>query len=145
MADGLNRVTLLGNLGADPDLRFTKAGQGVLNLRIACSESWFDKESNERKERTEWVSVTVWGKRAEGLAKVLKKGDRICVEGSLRTSSYEKDGEKRYKTEVNATNIVLCGGSRGTGAHSDDGGSSHDTSGSPPDTSVGFGADDLPF
>lgn len=80
-----------------------------------------DKSSNERKERTEWVSVTVWGKRADGLAKILSKGSRICVEGSLRTSSYEKDGEKRYKTEVNATNVVLCGGSRGAGTRSDAG------------------------
>lgn len=141
MADGLNRVTLLGNLGADPELRHTQSGQAVLNLRIACSESWFDKESNERKERTEWVSVTVWGKRAEGLSKVLGKGDRICVEGSLRTSSYEKDGDKRYKTEVNATNIVLCGGGRRVSGAPESG---PDGAG-PTDTGFPVGGDDLLF
>jgi single-strand DNA-binding protein len=107
--DGLNRVTALGNLGADPELRMTQGGQGVLNLRLACSETYLDKEK-KKQERTEWVSVTVWGKRGEGLAKILKKGDRILVEGSLRTSSYEdRDGNKRYKTEVVAREVLLQG------------------------------------
>ena len=107
--DGLNRVTALGNLGADPELRMTQGGQGVLNLRMACTETYLDKDRN-KQERTEWVSVTVWGKRGEGLAKILKKGDRILVEGSLRTSSYEdRDGNKRYKTEVIAREILLQG------------------------------------
>ena len=108
--DGLNRVLLLGNLGADPELRFTQSGQAVLNIRLATTEGWFNKEKNEREERTEWHTVTVWGKRAEGLAKILKKGDRIFVEGGLRGSSYEKDGVKHYKTEINATEVILAGG-----------------------------------
>lgn len=112
MADGLNRVHLLGNLGADPELRMTGGGQAVLKLRLACSESYLDK-GGQRQERTEWVNVTVWGKRAEGLAKILTKGSRIFVEGSLRTSSYDKNGEKRYITEVNATNVLLAGGGPG--------------------------------
>lgn len=111
MADGLNKVMLLGNLGADPELRMTSGGQAVLNLRVACSESYLDKDK-QRQERTEWVSVTVWGKRGEALAKLLTKGSRVFVEGGLRTSSYEKDGEKRHKTEVVASNIVLAGGAR---------------------------------
>lgn len=107
--DGLNRVTALGNLGADPELRMTQGGQGVLNLRLACTETYLDKEK-KKQERTEWVSVTIWGKRGEGLAKILKKGDRILVEGSLRTSSYEdRDGNKRYKTEVIAREVLLQG------------------------------------
>lgn len=109
MADGLNKVMLLGNLGADPELRMTSGGQAVLNLRVACSESYLDKDK-QRQERTEWVSVTVWGKRGEALAKLLAKGSRVFVEGGLRTSSYEKDGEKRYKTEVVASNVILAGG-----------------------------------
>lgn len=111
MADGLNRVSLLGKLGSDPELRMTSGGQAVLNLRLACSESYLDKDK-QRQERTEWVNVTVWGKRGEALAKLLAKGSRVFVEGGLRTSSYDKDGEKRYKTEVVASNIILAGGTR---------------------------------
>jgi len=109
MSEGLNRVTLLGNLGADPELRMTQGGQAVLKLRMATTESYLD-QSNTRQERTEWHSVTVWGKRGEGLSRHLSKGSRILVEGSIRTSSYEKDGEKRYRTEVVATNVVFAGG-----------------------------------
>jgi single-strand DNA-binding protein len=119
MADGLNRVMLLGNLGADPELRFTQGGQAVLNMRIATTESYLDK-NKVRQERTDWHNVVVWGKRGEGLAKVLNKGSSIFVEGSLRTSSYDdRDGNKRYKTEVIANNIILAGG-RGRGGAVDD-------------------------
>lgn len=110
--DGLNRVMLLGNLGADPELRMTGGGQAVLNIRLATTESYLDKD-RQRQERTEWHSVVVWGKRAEGLGKILRKGDRIFVEGGLRTSSYEKDGDKRYKTEVVAQNVILSGAKSG--------------------------------
>jgi single-strand DNA-binding protein len=120
MAEGLNRVMLLGNLGADPELRVTAGGQAVLKLRIATTESYLDR-NNTRQEKTEWHSVTMWGKRGEALAKILTKGDRIFVEGGLRTSSYEKDGEKRYRTEVNATNVIL-GGRGGGGANREEGG-----------------------
>jgi single-strand DNA-binding protein len=106
--DGLNRVMLLGNLGADPELRLTSGGQAVLKLRLATTESYLDK-SKERQERTEWHSVVVWGKRAEGLSKIVRKGDRLFIEGGLRTSSYEKDGEKRYRTEVVAQHVILNG------------------------------------
>lgn len=112
MSDGLNRVVLLGNLGADPELRYTASGTAVLNLRLATSESYLDA-NKERQERTEWHTVVVWGARGEGLSKILKKGDRILIEGGLRTSSYEdREGVKRYKTEVHATNVVLAGGPR---------------------------------
>jgi single-strand DNA-binding protein len=113
MAEGLNKVMLLGNLGADPELKMTQGGQSVLKLRLATTEMYLDK-NQARQERTEWHSVTLWGKRGEALAKFLTKGERIFVEGSLRTSSYEKNGEKRYSTEINATNVILAG--RGKGA-----------------------------
>lgn len=116
MAEGLNRVMLLGNLGADPELRYTQGGSAVLNIRLATTESYLDRD-RVRKERTDWHSVVVWGKRAEGLSKILSKGSSIFVEGSLRTSSYEaRDGSgKRYRTEINARNILLTGGGRGRG------------------------------
>jgi single-strand DNA-binding protein len=119
MADGLNKVMLLGNLGADPELKMTAGGQAMLRLRLATTESYLDR-NNVRQERTDWHSVTVWGKRGEALAKFLAKGERIFVEGSLRTSSYEKNGEKRYRTEINATNIILAG--RGKAGDSPGGG-----------------------
>jgi single-strand DNA-binding protein len=115
MAEGLNKVMLLGNLGADPELKMTQGGQAVLKLRLATTETYLDKNQT-RQERTEWHSVTLWGKRGEALAKFLTKGERIFVEGSLRTSSYEKNGEKRYSTEINASNIILAGRGRSQGA-----------------------------
>ena len=114
MAEGLNRVMLLGNLGADPELKVTQGGQAVLKLRLATTESYVDKNQT-RQERTEWHSVTVWGRRGEALAKFLTKGQSIFVEGSLRTSNYEVNGEKRYRTEVIANNIILPRGGRGGG------------------------------
>jgi single-strand DNA-binding protein len=115
MAEGLNRVILLGNLGADPELRMTGGGTGVLKLRLATTESYLDR-NKQRQERTEWHRVVVWGRRAEALAKILNKGDRILVEGGLRTTSYDdKEGNKRYTTEIVANNVVLSGGGRGGG------------------------------
>jgi single-strand DNA-binding protein len=122
MAEGLNRVMLLGNLGADPELRFTQSGQAVLNMRLATTETYLDRDK-VRKERTDWHNVVVWGKRAEALGKILNKGSSIFVEGSLRTSSYEdRDGNKRYKTEVVANNILLTGSGRGRSAAAEDAG-----------------------
>jgi single-strand DNA-binding protein len=116
MADGLNRVMLLGNLGADPELRFTQGGQAVLNMRLATTESYLDKDK-VRRERTDWHNVVVWGKRGEALAKFLAKGSSLFVEGSLRTSSYDdREGHKRYKTEIVASNVLLTGRGRGGGA-----------------------------
>jgi single-strand DNA-binding protein len=121
MAEGLNRVMLLGNLGADPELKVTQGGQALLKLRLATTETYLDK-NNTRQERTEWHSVTMWGKRGEALAKFLTKGERIFVEGRLQTSSYEKDGEKRYRTEVIATNLILGGRGKGSGDQPYEGG-----------------------
>lgn len=110
MADGLNRVTLLGNVGADPELRVTPQGQSVLKIRMATSESYLDK-NRVRQEKTEWHSVVVWGKRAEALAKLVEKGSRILVEGGIQTRSYEdKDKNKRHSTEINCKELILCGG-----------------------------------
>jgi single-strand DNA-binding protein len=122
MAEGLNRAILVGNLGMDPELKFTQGGQAVLRIRLATTESFMSK-SGERQERTDWHTVTVWGKRAEALNKILTKGRTIWVEGRIQTRSWDgKDGEKRYATEINATSIGLVGngGGRGPGATADD-------------------------
>jgi single-strand DNA-binding protein len=123
MAEGLNRVMLFGNLGADPELRVTPGGQSVLKLRLATTESYLDK-NGARQERTDWHSITVWGKRGEALSKFLAKGSSIFVEGRIQTGSYEKNGEKRYRTDIVANNIILAGRGRGGGdsAHEGAGG-----------------------
>lgn len=121
MNEGYNRVLLLGNLGADPELRFTTAGVAVLNMRIATSESYLDKDK-VRRERTDWHSVVLFGKRAEALAKILTKGAGVFIEGSLRTSSYDdREGNKRWKVEINAKEVILTGGRESCG-HAADGG-----------------------
>ena len=108
MSDGMNKVLLLGNLGANPELRFTASGTAVLNFRLATSESFVDR-NKEPQTRTDWHSVVVWGARAQALSKLLFKGTPVLVEGGLRTSTFEKDGVKRYKTEVHARDIHLVG------------------------------------
>ncbi len=121
MAGGsVNKVILIGNLGADPELRMTGGGQAVLKLRLATSESYLDK-NRVRQERTEWHSIVVWGKRGEALSKFLTKGSRLFVEGSLRTSSYEVEGQKRYRTEIVAREVILAGRGGGGGGR-DEGG-----------------------
>lgn len=122
MASGLNKVMLLGNLGAEPELRVTPGGQAVLKMRLATTETYLDR-NNERKEVTTWHSISLWGRRGEALAKFLSKGERIFIEGSIRTSTYEKDNEKRYRTEIVASNVILCGGRRGASGESEEGAS----------------------
>jgi single-strand DNA-binding protein len=120
MAEGLNKACLLGNLGADPDLKFTQGGQAVMKLRLATAENYKDSKANEWKERTEWHSIVVWGKRAESLNNILTKGSRIYVVGSIQTRSWEdkKDGSKRYATQINAHKVLLAGGNTNGGGGS---------------------------
>lgn len=119
MGNGLNSVSLLGNLAADPTIRFTAGGQAVMNMRLATSESYLDRDK-VRKERVDFHSIVVWGPRAEGLSKILRKGTCIFVGGALRNSSYEKDGQKHYKTEIVAREVLLTGrGNGGSDDHSD--------------------------
>ncbi|UQA55252.1 single-stranded DNA-binding protein [Polyangium aurulentum] len=110
MSDGMNRVVLLGNLGADPELRFAANGTTILSFRMATNESYMDR-NRELRERTEWHSVVLFGSRAEGLSRILSKGSCVLVEGTLRTSKYEKDGQTRYRTEVHARELCLTGAS----------------------------------
>jgi len=120
MAEGLNRVMLLGNLGADPELRMTASGQAKLSMRLATTETYFDR-NKVKQERTDWHNVILWGKRAEGLGKFLTKGARLFVEGRISTRSYDdRDGNKRYVTEVTATNVILAGSGGRGGPRTDD-------------------------
>jgi single-strand DNA-binding protein len=133
---------LMGNLGAAPELRITSGGQAVLKMRLATAETYLDR-NKQRQERTEWHSVVLWGKRAEALSKFLSKGSKLLVEGSLRTTSYDdKDGHKRYKTEVNANNVILCGGG---GQRGGGGGESSGTRKFAEDEYETAGSDDIPF
>ncbi len=112
MADGLNKVMIMGNLGDDPTLRVTQGGDAVLTLSVGCNESWLDK-NRVRQERVEWIRCVIWGRRAEALSKFLRKGSQVFVEGSLQTNSYEdREGVKRYSTQVRVKNIIVGGSNK---------------------------------
>lgn len=123
MAGGVNKVILIGHLGQDPDMRYTPSGQGVCELRLATSENWTDK-NGQRQERTEWHRIVVWGKRAEVCAKYLSKGRQIFVDGRIQTRSYDdKEGQKRYITEIIANDVQFLGAGKADGAPTNGGGS----------------------
>ena len=130
MTNGLNRVMLFGNLGAEPELKTTANGLAVLSLRLATNEVYFDKDQN-RQERTEWHNVVMFGSRATALSRLLAKGSRVLVEGRLQTSSYEKDGVKRVKTDVIASDLCF--------------GQSRAASGAPRPTAAPAELEDVPF
>lgn len=129
MAGSVNKVILVGNLGADPEIRRTQDGRPIANLRIATSESWRDRNSGERREKTEWHRVVIF---SEGLARVaeqyLRKGSKVYVEGALQTRKWEdQSGQERYTTEVvlqgfNSTLTMLDGRQQGGGMSDDSGG-----------------------
>jgi single-strand DNA-binding protein len=137
----LNRVLLIGNLGRDPEVRFTPSGRAVARFPLATSEVWTDQDG-QRQERTEWHNVVVWGKQAESCGQYLAKGRQVFVEGSIRTRQYDdKDGNKRYITEVIAQRVQFLGGAS-RGADPARGGS-----GAPEETATPVAAeeDDIPF
>jgi len=137
MAGGVNKVILVGYLGADPDMRYTPSGQGVCELRLATSESWNDK-NGQRQERTEWHRIVVWGKRAEVCSKYLAKGRQVFVEGRIQTRNYDdKDGNKRYITEIIANDVQFLGGGSKEGGGG--GGARKADEGPPPPSDGDFG------
>lgn len=113
MARGVNKVILIGNLGKDPEVRYLPSGGAVTNVTIATSESWTDKASNEKKEKTEWHNVVFFNKLAEIAGQYLKKGAKVYVEGSLRTRKWEKDGIDRYTTEIVVSDMQMLDGRGG--------------------------------
>ena len=108
MSNGLNKVLIIGNLGADPEIKYTQAGSPVANLSVATSERWKDKNTGEQKEQVEWHRVVIFGRLAEIAEQYLKKGSKIFVEGKLQTRDWEdSEGKKRYTTEVVAREMTM--------------------------------------
>ena len=110
----LNKVMLIGNLGRDPEVRYTTSGTAVANFTMATTDRWKDPSSGDFKERTEWHRIVVWGKQAEIAGEYLRKGSKVYIEGSLRTTSWEQDGVKKYRTEIMARELQMLD-SRGGG------------------------------
>jgi len=114
MARGINKVILIGNLGADPETRAMPSGTTVANLRVATSESWRDKQTGEQQERTEWHRVALFGRLAEVAGEYLRKGSQVYIEGSLRTRKWQdKQGNERYSTEIVGNDLQMLGGRGG--------------------------------
>ena len=148
MARGVNKVIAIGNLGQDPETKFLPSGAAVTNFSIAVSESWTDKQTGEKKERTEWINVETWGKLAEICSEYLSKGSQCFIEGKLQTDSWEdqNSGQTKYRTKVRADNVQFLGGGRDNRNHR--AGDSTDQDGMPPRGSSNPKPefdDDIPF
>lgn len=152
MSRGINKVILVGNLGNDPEVKFMPSGNAVTNVSVATSESWKDKQTGQRQERTEWHRVVFFNRLAEIAGEYLKKGSKVYVEGSLRTRKWQgQDGQDRYTTEIVAAEMQMLGGNEGGHQH----GASGPASGAQPSGSAhgapsgdpGFDSfqDDIPF
>lgn len=144
----VNKAIILGNLGRDPEVRFTQSGRAVANFPVATTDTWMDQE-NGRQERTEWHNIVVWGKQAESCGQYLSKGKQVYVEGRIQTRSYDdRDGNKRYITEIVAQRVQFLSGGGGEGRSgqygsggASSGGGYEDQSGAPPLPDD----DDVPF
>ena len=118
----VNKVIIVGNLGADPETRYTPGGDAVTNIRVATTDKWKDKTSGEMKEATEWHRIAFFGRLAEVAGEYLKKGSQVYVEGSLRTRKWQdKDGQDRYSTDIRADVMQMLGRREGGGAPRDEG------------------------
>ena len=155
MARGINKVILVGNLGADPETRYMPSGSAVTNLSVATSESWKDKQTGEQKERTEWHKVVMFDRLAEISAEYLRKGSQVYIEGKLQTRKWQdRDGNDRWTTEIRANEMQMLGGRAGAGGAAPMGSgqgagqSSGQDSGppsAPPQTGPDDFDDDIPF
>ena len=146
MARGVNKVILIGNLGNDPDVRYTAGGAAVANISLATAESWRDKDSGEMQERTEWHRVVFFGRLAEIVNEYLKKGSQIYVEGRLQTRKWQdKEGNDKYTTEIVANEMQMLGGRGGGGGSQNQEPPAAKTSGAPPKKVNDDFDDDIPF
>jgi single-strand DNA-binding protein len=128
MARGVNKVILVGNLGADPETRYTASGSAITNITVATSESWRDKQTGENQERTEWHRVVFFNRLAEIAGEYLRKGRQVYIEGTLRTRKWQgKDGQDRYTTEVVASEMQMLGGRTGEASAQPAGGGFRDS------------------
>lgn len=140
---GVNKVILIGNLGKDPDLRYTPGGQPVATFSLATSEKWRDKDG-VMQDRTEWHNIVVWGKPAEMAKEYLSKGRQVYIEGRIQTRNWDdKDGNKRYTTEIVAQRIQFLGSKAGAEKEGTTTGAA--AAGAPPVNDIGAEDDDLPF
>ena len=148
MARGINKVILVGNLGADPETRAMPSGSSVTNIRIATTESWKDKNTGDQQERTVWHSIAFFGRLAEIAGEYLNKGSQVYVEGKLRTRKWQdREGNDRWTTEVVANELQMLGGRSGAGAPAQGAATTAPPQSSgdvPQDTSTPFD-DDIPF
>ncbi len=153
MARGINKVILVGNLGADPETRYMPSGSAVTNLSVATSETWKDKQTGEQKERTEWHKVAMFNRLAEIAAEYLRKGSQVYIEGKLRTRKWQdRDGNDRWTTEIIADEMQMLGGRGGgggggasTGSGRDSGRDSGPAPSAPPQSGPDDFDDDIPF
>ena len=113
MARGINKAIIVGNLGQDPEIRYTPNGGAVANITVATSEQWKDKQTGEKQEKTEWHKVVFFGRLAEVVGEYLKKGSQVYIEGKIQTREWEKDGVKRYTTEIIANDMQMLSGRQG--------------------------------
>lgn len=146
MARGVNKVILIGNLGADPEVRYMPSGGAVANLRLATTESWKDKQTGERQEQTEWHQVVFFGKLAEIAGEYLKKGSKLYVEGRLRTRKWQdKSGTDRYTTEIVGGDMQMLDGRGGSTGFDGDRGGSPSSHAEPAGGGIADFDDDIPF
>jgi len=148
MARGINKAILIGNLGADPDVRHTAGGSAVTNLSLATSESWRDKQSGEMNEKTEWHRVVMFSRLAEIAGEYLRKGSKVYVEGRLQTRKWQdRDGNDRYTTEIVANEMQMLDGRGGSEPLEDSGRPNYGNNSAPAPAPSGGGniEDDIPF
>ena len=144
MARGINKVILVGNLGADPETRYMPSGSAVTNLSVATSESWKDKQTGEQNERTEWHKVVMFDRLAEIAAEYLRKGSQVYIEGKLQTRKWQdRDGNDRWTTEIRANEMQMLGGRGGAGGGG--GGQKAGGGSAPPQPGPDDFDDDIPF
>ena len=152
MARGVNKVIIIGNLGADPEVRYMPSGSAVTNIRVATSEGWKDKQSGDTQERTEWHRIVFFNRLAEIASEYLRKGSKVYIEGSLRTNKWQdQSGAERYTTEIIANTMQMLDSKGGAASYPGSGSSSASSSysqesvpASEPEMSVEFD-DDIPF
>ncbi len=142
---GINKAIIVGRLGRDPEVRYTPDGTAVANFSVATSETWRDKESGEKRERTEWHRIVAWRRLGEICGEYLSKGRQVYVEGKLQTRSWEQDGVTRYSTEIVATDVQFLGGRDDVQGRPSPAGNQVADQGYPPPPMADSQDDDIPF